>query len=94
VNSLCNVAEDSYLLAGTGTAGHLTGLRVPLCVESFILPVINGQRLMSVNADVNLGPTTATGTITVTYYFYGNGQAVNFFQRVARLTFQATRLVQ
>ena len=94
VNPFCNIYEDSYGFTGTATNGHVTGLRVPLCVQSAILPSINGQRLMSMDVDVTFGATTATGTISVIYYFYGNGTPSQTFQRVARLTFAATRLTQ
>ncbi len=94
VNQFCNISEDSYTFTGTVTSGHLTGLRVPLCVQSADLPNINGQRLMSMDVDVAFGATTATGTISVIYYFYGNGTPNQTFQRVARLTFSAVRLVQ
>ena len=49
---------------------------------------------MSMDVDVTFGATTATGTISVIYYFYGNGTPSQTFQRVARLTFAATRLTQ
>jgi hypothetical protein len=93
VNVLCNNHEDTYVLSGTVTNGHLVGLRVPLCVQNLSLPAINGQRLMSMDVDVTFGATTATGTISVIYYFYGNGSPGQIFQRVARLTFAGTRLV-
>lgn len=92
VNALCNIQEDSYVFTGTVTLGQLVGLRVPLCVQNIDLPSINGQRLMSMDVDVTFGATTATGTISVIYYFYGNGSPIQFFQRVARLTFQAERV--
>ena len=92
MNPTCLANENSYTFTGTIVDGHLTGRRVPLCVQSFILPQINGARLMSMEADVNFGATTATGTITVVYYFYGNGAPANTFQRTARLNFSATRL--
>ena len=93
VNAFCNGAEDAYALDGTITNGRLTGLRVPLCVQS-TQQSLNGRRLMSMDADVTFGATTATGTINVIYYFYGNGLPANFFQRTARLTFSATRVTQ
>ncbi len=93
VNAFCNGAEDAYVLDGTITNGHLTGLRVPLCVQS-TQQNVNGRRLMSMDADVTFGATSATGTISVIYYFYGNGSPANFFQRTARLTFSATRVTQ
>jgi Bacterial Ig-like domain (group 2) len=88
----CLANENSYTFTGTIVNGHLTGRRVPLCVQSAIIPQINGARLMSMEADVNFGATTANGTITVVYYFYGNGSPANAFQRTARLTFSAIRL--
>ncbi len=92
MNPTCLANENTYTLTGTIANGHLSGRRVPLCVQSDILPQINGARLMSMEADVNFGATTATGTITVVYYFYGNGAPANTFQRTARLNFSATRL--
>ncbi len=91
-NVLCNLNGDSYTMNGTVTQGSLVGLRVPLCVQSLILPTVNGQRLMSMDVDVTFGATAATGTISVIYYFYGNGSPAQAFQRVARLTFAATRI--
>ena len=92
-NPLCNIAEDAFALSGTVSQGHLTGRRVRLCVQSSDLPSINGRPLMSMDVDVSFTPTAASGVITVTYYWYGNGSPVNFFQRVARLSFSAVRLV-
>ena len=93
VNAFCAINEDAYALAGTITSGRLTGLRVPTCVQ-FGTQSIIGWRLISMDVDVTFGATTATGVINVIYYWYGNGHPANFFQRTARLTFNATRVTQ
>ena len=93
VNPLCHVNEDSYVFSGTVTAGHLVGLRVPLCFQRSDVPWVDGQRLMALDADVTFTGATASGTINMTWYFYGNFNPGTYLQRTARLTFTATRVV-
>ncbi len=94
VNVLCSVHIDSYAMNGTVTQGSLVALRVPLCVQSFNFPNVNGRRLMSMDVDVTFAAATATGTISVIYYWYGNGTLAQTFERTARLSFVATRITQ
>lgn len=95
VNPLCNVHADSYTRTGTIISGRVTGLRVPVCVQSAILPNTNGQQLVSMEVDVQFSGEVASGTITISYHFYGDGLQSQFnAQRIGRLTFQATRVTQ
>ncbi len=93
VNPLCHINEDFYSFSGTVTAGHLLGLRVPLCFQRPDVPWVDGQRLMALDADVTFTDATASGTINMTWYFYGNFNPGTYLQRTARLTFTATRVV-
>ena len=48
---------------------------------------------MALDADVTFTGATASGTINMTWYFYGNFNPGTYLQRTARLTFTATRVV-
>ena len=90
----CSDPREQFQRTGTATSGRITGFTVQYCWPQGLsdFPWLSGLPTITTEADVSYNETSASGTITLTYWFYHN-QGNTIQTKRVQMNVQAIRIV-